>query len=130
MDRERIERMRNGGYDLIEPIERAYEAGEIDADEWHRRVGAIVSAAYLAADNPRAQSGSSRDETGWRQARGLIVDAVDRDGTFLDIGCANGHLMETVTDWAKEKGHKLVPYGLEDAENTKVSSLACGGITC
>ena len=27
----------------------------------------------------------------WKRSRSLIADAIDRDGTFLDVGCANGY---------------------------------------
>ncbi len=76
-------------------------------------MAALVVPAYLAGDNPRAQSGHSGDEVRWEQARRLIVDAIDRDGTFLDVGCASGHLMETVQAWAAADGFALEPYGLD-----------------
>jgi trans-aconitate methyltransferase len=69
--------------------------------------------AYLAGDNPRSQSGHSGDEARWEEARRLIVEAIDRDGTFLDVGCASGHLMETVQAWAAQDGRAVEPYGLD-----------------
>jgi 2-polyprenyl-3-methyl-5-hydroxy-6-metoxy-1,4-benzoquinol methylase len=36
-------------------------------------------------------------ERGWRE-----LAAIERDGTFLDVGCATGFLMESVHRWAKE----------------------------
>lgn len=71
--------------------------------------------AYLAGDNPRSQSGHSGDEGRWEAARRLIVDAIDRDGTFLDVGCASGHRMETVRSWAGQDRHAVEPYGLDIA---------------
>jgi SAM-dependent methyltransferase len=41
------------------------------------------------------------------------MTAVDRDGAFLDVGCANGFLMESVRAWAAEEGYDVEPYGLE-----------------
>jgi len=41
------------------------------------------------------------------------VEAIDRDGTFLDIGCVNGLLMETVAAWAAERGFWIEPFGLD-----------------
>lgn len=49
----------------------------------------------------------------WKRARGPIIRAVDRDGTFLDVGCANGLLMESIARWAGEEGFRIEPYGLE-----------------
>ena len=68
---------------------------------------------YLHATNPRGGSGFRGDEARWSRARRVIVDAIDRDGTFLDVGCANGLLMESVRTWAAERGHAIEPYGVE-----------------
>ena len=110
-----IETMKNRAYGLLEPIELAFEAGEIDEAEWHRRVAAFIVPAYVAADNPRSQSGFSRDEESWEYSRGLIMDAVDSSGTFLDVGCASGHLMESIERWAAEKGLQIEAHGLDIA---------------
>jgi len=53
------ERILGRGWELIQPIEAAYERGELDAGEWHARIGGIIGPAYLAATDPRAQSGYS-----------------------------------------------------------------------
>lgn len=46
----------------------------------------------------------------WEKARSFIVKAIDRDGTVLDIGCANGFLLRCLQEWSK---HKLIPYGID-----------------
>ena len=107
------ERLVGRGWELFEPIDAAYERGEIDAAEWHRRVGAIIGPAYLAATDPRAQSGSASTPAEWEQARRFIFAAVNRDGRFLDVGCASGHLMECAAAWLAEDGYRIEPYGLE-----------------
>jgi SAM-dependent methyltransferase len=94
-------------------IDAALDRGEIDEDGWHAAVLAIVEPAYLAGDTPMAQSGKSGDSAGWEHGRRLVLDAVDRDGTFLDVGCANGLLMESVASWSAEDGHLLEPYGVD-----------------
>jgi hypothetical protein len=48
----------------------------------------IFEAAYLAAHNPRAQSRVAGDGGAGRLRARPIADAIDRDGSFLDIGCA------------------------------------------
>ena len=105
----------NGAHDLLSRVERELEAGAIDEREWYRQVAAVITPAYLAADNPRGQSGYSGDGERWRQARGLVAEPIDRDGTFLDVGCASGHLMETLSAWTMEKGVRIEPYGLDIA---------------
>jgi SAM-dependent methyltransferase len=42
-----------------------------------------------------------------------IISAIDRDGAFLDVGCANGLLMESLAAWAGKEGYGIEPYGLE-----------------
>src|SRR5688572_26793355 len=68
---------------------------------------------YLRGPNPRQQSGFGRDEGDWERFRRVVVAPVQADGTFLDIGCANGLLMESVVKWAREDGHKLEAFGLD-----------------
>jgi hypothetical protein len=63
---------------------------------------------YLATDEPLRQSGFGGDAAYWELARKPVVAAVDRPGTYLDIGCASGVLMESVARWAP-----VEPYGLE-----------------
>lgn len=69
--------------------------------------------AYLAGETPWEQSGKAGDLEGWEQGRRPIMAAIDRDGTFLDVGCANGFLMESVRAWGAEAGHRIEPYGLD-----------------
>ena len=86
---------------------------EIDDTTWYRENCTRLTASYLAGDNPRAQSGHSGDQNHWTQARSLIADAVNRDGTFLDIGCANGFLLECLVGWVSAQGYRVEPYGLD-----------------
>jgi hypothetical protein len=41
------------------------------------------------------------------------MEAVDRDGSFVDVCCANGHLLECVVEWAAGKGLRAEPYGID-----------------
>ncbi|MFI9327958.1 class I SAM-dependent methyltransferase [Kitasatospora sp. NPDC052868] len=113
-DAEDIASAKERGWSDLAPVDDAYQAGEITATEWHAAVLGVIEPAYLNGGNPRAQSGHSGDDTRWREARSLLVDLLPpHGGTFLDIGCANGHLMETLTDWAAEVGITIEPYGVE-----------------
>jgi hypothetical protein len=38
---------------------------------------------------------------------------MDRDGTWLDVGCANGFLMATLPAWCAERDVTIDAYGLE-----------------
>src|SRR5207249_2215965 len=68
---------------------------------------------YLAAATPEGGSGFGGDAANWRKARQAVVDGLDRDGTFPDVGCANGLLMESVAVWAAERGIVIEPYGVD-----------------
>jgi SAM-dependent methyltransferase len=86
---------------------------EVDDAMWYQENCARLTASYLAGNNPRAQSGHSGDQNHWTQARSLIAEAVNRDGTFLDIGCANGFLLECLVGWISAKGYRVELYGLD-----------------
>jgi SAM-dependent methyltransferase len=80
---------------------------------WYRALRGLLQSAYLAAPDPAAQSGKSGGLAAWEPARRPIAAAIHRDGTFLDVGCANGLLLESLARWAAEAGHHLEPYGLD-----------------
>ncbi|MCO8277972.1 class I SAM-dependent methyltransferase [Actinoplanes sp. TRM 88003] len=101
------------GYDLIRPIDEAYACGEITQFEWHRRVQAVIEPAYLSATTEQQGSGHSGTEQEWHASRSLIMHAVDRPGTFLDVGCANGLLMASVERWSRHRSLAVEPYGVE-----------------
>ncbi|MCI0689333.1 MAG: class I SAM-dependent methyltransferase, partial [Sporichthyaceae bacterium] len=94
-------------------IDDAYRSGAIDAAGWHAAWQAIIEPAYLAGGNPRAESGHSGDPVRWEFARRPVLDAIDADCDFLDVGCANGHLMESVHAWAAQDGLTVEPYGVD-----------------
>ncbi len=73
-------------------------------------------ASYLAGATPQEQSGFQRDAQAWKRFRRLIVEPIHKAGTFLDIGCANGLLMEDVANWTREDGHGVDVYGLDISE--------------
>ena len=70
--------------------------------------------AYLAAGAGPGGSGSSETSEGaWRAKRQHLCVPMDGDGTWLDVGCANGHLLATLPAWCAERGISIEPYGLE-----------------
>lgn len=86
--------------------------GESD-EEYYARIQRLLEDVYLAADNPVAQSGLRGDLARWERLRRPIAEGIDRDGTFLDIGCANGLLLESLVPWAAARGFAVEPYGLD-----------------
>lgn len=73
----------------------------------------LLEPAYLRATTPQGGSGFGGSHESWRQRRQPIVEGINTDGTFCDLGCANGLLMESVRDWAGERGFDIEPYGVD-----------------
>jgi hypothetical protein len=73
----------------------------------------LLEPAYLRGTTVQQGSGFGGDADEWRANREMIVDGIDRDGSLLDLGCANGLLMESVARWAAERGHRIEPYGAD-----------------
>lgn len=75
---------------------------------------ATLEAQYLGSDDPMLQSGFDGGATRWKEERGPIIEAIDRDGTFMDVGCANGYLLESLSAWSTlQKRWHLIPYGVD-----------------
>jgi len=72
----------------------------VDSDPPTCAVERLTFVAFLAGG---ACVAVPDEATGWRLQRGHIVRATDREGTFLDVGCANGLLMESVVEWADHR---------------------------
>jgi hypothetical protein len=88
-----------------------------DDSDYYDETRALLERAYLTAEDPRGSSGYRGDEVRWERARRPILSAVDHDGTFLDVGCANGLPMESVAAWAAEDGFRVEPYDLDLIES-------------
>jgi len=67
----------------------------------------------LRGQTPQEGSGFGGGGQAWRQARHRITEAITAAGTFLDAGCANGLLMESVATWCAERGLAVEPYGTD-----------------
>jgi SAM-dependent methyltransferase len=84
---------------------------------WFEANAALLEGAYLAGEQPWQQSGFGLHTPStverWTALRRPIADALDRSGSFLDIGCANGYLLECMLGWMAERGLALDPYGLD-----------------
>jgi hypothetical protein len=97
-------------------IDAALAAGEIDEARWQAATEEIIGDSYLASDHPRARSARSGGEADWRWSCELILDALPPRTAVcrvLDVGAANGELMEGLERWGKERGIEVEPYGLD-----------------
>ena len=82
-------------------------------DQWFTSLQHTLEEAYLQHEEPWKQSGFSGPEERWTACRKPIADCIDRSGTFLDIGCANGYLIECVLRWTSKRNIRITPYGLD-----------------
>lgn len=71
---------------------------------------------FMESDEPWQQSGFSGPEDRWVACRKPIADCVTKSGSFLDIGCANGYLLECLLNWTAERRVQIVPYGIDISE--------------
>ena len=84
-----------------------------EINEWFDSMRRDFRRWYLASDNPWRQSGWGSTPERWRLAREVILSAVEHGGAFLDIGCANGLLLECLIAWANERGVVIEPHGID-----------------
>ena len=97
-------------------VDTAYANNEISKDERKEIMNIYITKCYLSHDNPRGQSGHGGDEFHYYYSHLQIIEAIHKNGTFCDIGCANGHLMEMVHKWAAGTSFNIQMYGVDISE--------------
>lgn len=110
--------------DAARGIDAELAGGRIDEAAWYAAMEEVSGDAHLAAAAPRLGSGSS-DEAEWRWCRELALDALPPGKGphhVLDVGAADGYLMESFERWGKERGVHVEPHGLESSP--RLASLA------
>jgi hypothetical protein len=70
------------------------EVAAVDLQDWFAKNQQTLEAAYTEALTPWQQSGKSGTFEDWVRLRIANLAPVQRSGTYLDIGCANGYLLE------------------------------------
>lgn len=89
-----------------------FEMCEKLPDDFLKEILAL-EASYLEYDDPIRQSGFGSGAERWRIEREPILEAIYSSGDILDVGCANGYLLDCLVKWAKDRGFKLTPYGVD-----------------
>lgn len=82
----------------------------VELQQWFDNVRNVLETAYVLHVEPWRQSGFSGPEDRWVSLRRPVADCIDHDGSFLDIGCANGYLIECCLKWTAERGVQIDPY--------------------
>lgn len=84
-----------------------YRFAQISDEElphWYVQYTDLIEHTYLPAPTPWQQSGKSGSFEEWTRLRIPICECIATSGTVLDIGCANGFLLECLLCWTKLKG--------------------------
>ena len=89
-------------------------SGVTDLDAWDEQTRELLEEVYGSAGDGPMGSGSRNASVGdWRAKRQHLAVPMDRDGSWLDVGCANGFLLVTLPSWCSERRVTVEPYGLE-----------------
>jgi len=84
------------------------------SDGWDERTTELLRDAYLAGGaGPRGSGAGDGSEGVLRAKRQHLAVPMDVNGSWLDIGCANGHLLATLPIWTRERGVVVEAHGLE-----------------
>lgn len=116
MTKEQIALAKNRAYKIEEKLNSDLVAGRITEEQWYAENTRIFTETYLSGENPRAQSGHGGDAAHYANKNSLILAAIDHGGSFLDVGCANGHLIESIDTWAVALGFQSEMHGLDISE--------------
>jgi SAM-dependent methyltransferase len=89
------------------------DVASVDLQDWFAEVKQALETAYIPAPTAWQQSGKDGAFEDWIRLRIANIAPVTRSGTYLDIGCANGYLLECLVVWARLKGVEIIPHGLD-----------------
>ena len=79
-------------------------------EKWFNSLKRDLEESYLRYPEPWKQAGFLMGEEAWEPCRKPIADCIQKSGSFLDIGCANGYLLESIIKWTS---YKIAPYGID-----------------
>lgn len=85
-----------------------------DREAYFREGERKIRDYYLAdPSNPYRQSGKTGGAKHWEITRRCIAQAVNADGDYLDLGCANGLLLASLVHWCAKRGFTITPHGVD-----------------
>lgn len=93
------------------------------SEQWFISLKNRLEQKYLQYDEPWKQSGLLGNEEYWIKARKPIMKCIETSGAILDIGCANGYLLECLIKWGNKRSIELIPHGLDLSKEFVVLAL-------
>ncbi len=79
-------------------------------EKWFNSLKKDLEESYLRYNEPWKQAGFMLSEDAWLPCRRPIADCIQKSGNFLDIGCANGYLLESILKWTS---FDVTPFGID-----------------
>lgn len=113
-----------GDHALAGLVQRAAEQQRTMTYEQHQRdLTRTLTGVYLRAETLPGGSGFGGTEQDWHDAREVLtaaleglpddLDRPDAPVSFLDLGCANGHLAASFVPWGAARSVTVEPYGVD-----------------
>jgi 2-polyprenyl-3-methyl-5-hydroxy-6-metoxy-1,4-benzoquinol methylase len=79
-------------------------------EKWLNSLKKDISETYIKYNEPWKQAGFLLGQKEWEICRRPLAECIDKAGTFLDIGCSNGYLLENILKWTS---HSITPFGID-----------------
>lgn len=88
--------------------------GTITEKEWYQINMQATTKAYTSRKEPHQQCGHSGTEETWMYSRiKPLLEILNKSGSFIDIGCANGYICESLYKWTKNSPIDIEYYGMD-----------------
>jgi SAM-dependent methyltransferase len=79
-------------------------------DNWLSSLQKDISETYLKHNEPWKQTGFLLGQKEWEICRKPIAECIEKPGSFLDMRCSNGYLLESITTWTS---YSITPFGID-----------------
>lgn len=91
--------------------------GSITEDEWYQINKSATAEVYTSRREPHQQCGHTGTEETWVYSRIMpLLEILYKSGSFIDIGCANGYICESLYKWTKNSSIDIEYYGMDICE--------------
>lgn len=93
---------------------KALADGLISEQEWFDNLKEATTQAYLSRNEPWEQCGHGGTKETWTESRIMpLLETLYKSGTFIDIGCAIGYILECLHEWTKDSPIQIEYFGVD-----------------